>query len=123
MNRNKKSVVLDLRREDGMEALRQLVATADIFITNQPPDVQRKLRLDHDTLAEGRDDLIGVSITGFGMTGARRRIYLLRPDRGGLFGHHGPHRSAGRGGAEDRRAGGRHAGRAGCGDGDHGGPV
>jgi crotonobetainyl-CoA:carnitine CoA-transferase CaiB-like acyl-CoA transferase len=71
MNRNKKSVVLDLRREDGMEALRQLVATADIFITNQPPDVQRKLRLDHDTLAEGRDDLIGVSITGFGMTGAR----------------------------------------------------
>ena len=71
MNRNKKSVVLDLRDTEGMRSLRAIIDDADVIVTNQPPDVQRKLGLDHESLREGRDDLIFVSITGFGLTGER----------------------------------------------------
>lgn len=71
VNRNKKSVVLDLLCEADFEKLMLLVASADIFVTNQPPNVQRKLKLDPDSLKKVREDLIFVSITGFGLTGER----------------------------------------------------
>ena len=71
VNRNKKSVVLDLRKETDHADLRKLVETADVFVTNQPPDVQRKLGLDYATLKAVREDLIFVSITGFGLDGER----------------------------------------------------
>lgn len=71
VNRNKKSVVLDLTGEDGKAQLRKLIATADVFVTNQPPDVQRKLGLDAASLQALRADIIVASITGFGLTGPR----------------------------------------------------
>ena len=71
VNRNKKSVVLDLRTAEGMSDLNSLIANADIFVTNQTPDVQRKLQLDYESLKKVRPDLIFVSITGFGLSGAR----------------------------------------------------
>jgi crotonobetainyl-CoA:carnitine CoA-transferase CaiB-like acyl-CoA transferase len=71
VNRNKKSVVLDLRTEKGKDGLNALVRSADVFVTNQPPDVQRRLRLDEDTLREERNDLVFVSISGFGLSGER----------------------------------------------------
>jgi len=71
VNRNKKSVVLDLRSEADFKKLMQLVASADIFVTNQPPSVQRKLKLDPASIKKVREDLIFVSITGFGLTGER----------------------------------------------------
>lgn len=74
MNRNKKSVVLDVRSPEGMQHLHALIADADVVVTNQPPDVQRKLGLDHASLRDGRDDLIFVSITGFGLTGDRAEL-------------------------------------------------
>src|SRR5258708_39111473 len=50
VNRNKKSVVLDLRTEEGKDGLMALVRSADVFVTNQPPDVQRNLGLDDGSL-------------------------------------------------------------------------
>jgi crotonobetainyl-CoA:carnitine CoA-transferase CaiB-like acyl-CoA transferase len=74
MNRNKKSVVIDAQQAAGRSALLSLIGTADIYVTNQPPDVQRKLGLDYETLRELRTDLIFVSITGFGLTGERAEL-------------------------------------------------
>ena len=74
MNRNKKSVVVDARTVGGMGDLRRLIRTADVFVTNQPLDVQRKLKLDHATLTEGHQELISVSITGFGLSGGRAEL-------------------------------------------------
>ncbi|MBU3261503.1 CoA transferase [Roseovarius sp. PS-C2] len=71
VNRNKKSVVLDLKSDDGRNDLEKLVASADVFVTNQPLDVQRKLGLDYESVKAMRDDIVFVSITGFGLNGAR----------------------------------------------------
>lgn len=74
MNRNKRSVVLDLRQEKGRAHLDDLVRRADVIVTNQPPDVQRKLQLDHDALRQVREDIVHVSITGFGLSGERAEL-------------------------------------------------
>ncbi|WP_288939385.1 CoA transferase [uncultured Roseovarius sp.] len=71
VNRNKKSVVLDLKSDDGRNGLEKLVASADVFVTNQPLDVQRKLGLDYESVKTMRDNIVFVSITGFGLNGAR----------------------------------------------------
>src|SRR6266576_3625334 len=57
-SRNKKSLALDLQNEAGCEALRRLVATADVFITNYPPDLTSKLRVKYEDLAEINPRLI-----------------------------------------------------------------
>lgn len=74
VNRNKKSVVLDLRTEAGMADFAELIRTADVFVTNQPPDVQRKLKLDYASVKKRREDVIFVSITGFGLSGNRSEL-------------------------------------------------
>lgn len=71
VNRNKKSVVLDLTDAAGRQEFDRLVQGADVVLTNQPLSVQRKLGLDYDTLRAIRPDLIFTSITGFGLTGQR----------------------------------------------------
>ena len=74
VNRNKKSVVLDLSGDPGRAALMALIGSADVFVTNQPPDVQRKLGLDYDSLRAEREELVFISITGFGLTGERAEL-------------------------------------------------
>lgn len=74
VNRNKKSVVLDLQAHEGMADFLNLVRRADVFVTNQPPDVQRKLKLDFDSIKHVRDDIVFVSISGFGLTGERSAL-------------------------------------------------
>lgn len=74
VNRNKKSVVIDLRTELGKADLMRLVRKADVFVTNQPPDVQRKLGLDYESLKQEKEDLIFASISGFGLSGLRSEL-------------------------------------------------
>ncbi len=74
VNRNKKSVVLDLADDAAREQLLALMAQADVLICNQPHDVQRKLGLDYATLKSLKPDLIHVSITGFGLDGERAAL-------------------------------------------------
>lgn len=67
--RNKQSLAIDLSSDGGREVLRRLVATADVFITNFPPPVRRKLGLRHEDLAPLNDRLIYASFTGYGEIG------------------------------------------------------
>jgi len=69
MNRGKKSVVLDLKTQEGLEILYGLVEQADVVVDNFRPGVLERLGLDHDRLKEINPRIITVSITGFGETG------------------------------------------------------
>ncbi|MDN5844403.1 MAG: CoA transferase [Alcaligenaceae bacterium] len=71
VNRNKKSVVLDLSGDDGRSQFRELLSQVNVLFCNQPLDIQRKLGIDYDTVKAIKDDLIFVSITGFGLDGER----------------------------------------------------
>jgi crotonobetainyl-CoA:carnitine CoA-transferase CaiB-like acyl-CoA transferase len=64
-NRNKKSIALDLKQPEGVEAALRLIATADIVSENFKPGTMKKLGLDHDTLAKLNPRLIYVSHKGF----------------------------------------------------------
>ncbi len=74
VNRNKKSVVLDLTDQEGRDALFELAASADVVVTNQPPSVQTKLGLTADAFRTIRPDIIFTAITGFGLSGERRDL-------------------------------------------------
>lgn len=67
--RNKKSLALDLTDEAGREVLRRLVSTADVFITNYPPELAHKLRVNYEEFAEINPRLIFAHITGYGEEG------------------------------------------------------
>jgi len=71
VNRNKRSVALDFSTPQGRDLLHALVAQHDVVVTNQIARSQRKLGIDHATLAALRPDLVHVSITGFGVQGER----------------------------------------------------
>ncbi len=68
-NRGKRSVVVDLSQPDGQELVRRLAATCDVVIQNFRPGVIDRLGLGYEQLNAGRDDLIYLSISGFGPTG------------------------------------------------------
>jgi len=72
LNRNKKSVTLDLRQKKGGEILRKLLATADIFIENFRPPTRAKLGLDYEELSKLNPKLIHCSISGYGQGGPYR---------------------------------------------------
>ncbi len=69
VNRNKRSMVLDLKTDVGRDALLDLVETADVFVTNMRPKALEKLRLTDDDLRARRPDLVYCSATGFGSDG------------------------------------------------------
>lgn len=68
-SRNKKSLALDLSKPDGQAVLRRLVAEADVFITNFPPNVRQRLRIAYDDLGPLNDRLVYASFTGYGEFG------------------------------------------------------
>jgi formyl-CoA transferase len=69
VNRNKRSLTLDLKQPAGVELLKRLAATADILVENYRPGVAKRLGVDYDTLAPINPRLIYCSISGFGQTG------------------------------------------------------
>jgi crotonobetainyl-CoA:carnitine CoA-transferase CaiB-like acyl-CoA transferase len=76
-NRNKRSIVLDLKDRAGRETFDALVATADVFVQNFRPGVAERMGIGEASLRALRPDLVYVSICGFGETGpyARKRVY------------------------------------------------
>ena len=68
-NRNKRSVVLDLKNAQGLEALKKLVVDADVFIQNFRPGVAERIGIGEDVLRAIAPDLIYVSVCGFGFEG------------------------------------------------------
>jgi crotonobetainyl-CoA:carnitine CoA-transferase CaiB-like acyl-CoA transferase len=67
--RARRSLILDLTKEAGQAVLRRLVVAADVFITNAPPDVRRKLGVTHEDLGPLNPRLIYASFTGYGEAG------------------------------------------------------
>ena len=66
VNRNKQSVALELKTEDGLAAARDLAARADVVVENFRPGVMARLGLDYETLRESNPRLVYCSISGFG---------------------------------------------------------
>jgi len=69
LNRNKRSLVLDLKAPAGKEVFRRLVATADVVVENLRPGTMRELELDYPRLAELNPRLVYVSASGWGQDG------------------------------------------------------
>lgn len=69
MNRNKRSVTLNLKSDAGKQAFYKLAETADILVENYRPGVVGKLKIDYETLKKINPRLIYASISGFGQTG------------------------------------------------------
>lgn len=72
MNRNKKSLALDLDTATGRAAFEKLVATSDAIIVNLPPAALRRARLDYDSLCACRADIVLCTISAYGPEGDSR---------------------------------------------------
>ena len=74
-NRNKRSIVLDIKQPDGLAALHRLIEKADVFVSNVRPEALVRAGLDHASLARKNSRLIHCSILAFGRGGR----YYNRP--------------------------------------------
>jgi crotonobetainyl-CoA:carnitine CoA-transferase CaiB-like acyl-CoA transferase len=102
LNRNKRSLAVDLKDPDGKAVLLELVKTADVFLQNYRPGVAKRLGVDYETLSAINPRLIYVSISGYGEDGP----YLHRPGQDlVLQGMSGAMLSAGREGEPPNAAG------------------
>ncbi len=72
VNRNKRSVALDLRKAEGRQVLYDLVKVSDVVFNNFRPGTMEKLGCDYETLKEINPQIIYCSLTGFGETGPYR---------------------------------------------------
>ena len=68
-NRSKRSIVLDLATTEGRDTARELLSTADVFLTNVRPAALRRLDLDFETVAARNPRLVYGLVTGYGLTG------------------------------------------------------
>ena len=102
LNRNKRSLAVDLKDPDGKAVLLELVKTADVFLQNYRPGVAKRLGVDYETLSKINPRLVYVSISGYGEDGP----YLNRPGQDlVLQGMSGAMLSAGREGEPPNAAG------------------
>lgn len=69
LNRNKKSLAVDMRTPAGRDVILKLAARSDIVLENFRPGVVAKLGIGYDSLREVKPDLIYASMSGFGQTG------------------------------------------------------
>jgi crotonobetainyl-CoA:carnitine CoA-transferase CaiB-like acyl-CoA transferase len=72
IQRGKRSIALDLKREEGREVFYRLVEKADVVVENFRPDVKNRLRIDYATLDAINPRVIYASISGFGQDGPYR---------------------------------------------------
>jgi crotonobetainyl-CoA:carnitine CoA-transferase CaiB-like acyl-CoA transferase len=95
LNRNKRSLAVDLKAEDGKKLLYDLVKTADVFLQNYRPGVAKRLGVDYETLSAINPRLVYVSMSGYGESGP----YVNRPGQDLILqGMSGAMLSAGRAG-------------------------
>jgi crotonobetainyl-CoA:carnitine CoA-transferase CaiB-like acyl-CoA transferase len=88
MNRNKRSIVLNLKTEGGRNVFYQLVKTADVLIENYRPGAAARLGIDYATLKAINPRIIYASISGFGQTGPwsqRPGFDLIAQAMGGIM--------------------------------------
>jgi crotonobetainyl-CoA:carnitine CoA-transferase CaiB-like acyl-CoA transferase len=73
VNRNKRSVALDLKTPEGLAAARELALACDVVIENFRPGVMAKFGLDYATLSKEKPALVYCSVSAFGQTGPRAK--------------------------------------------------
>lgn len=71
-NRGKRSIVLDLKSEDGIEVLRRLAGSCDVFVHASRPAAAARLGIDYRSVRSWRDDVIHLSISAYGQEGPMR---------------------------------------------------
>jgi len=69
LNRNKRSLALDLKTEPGRRALRRLIKSADIFIHNMRPEAVARLGFSYEAVAELKSDIVYVEAMGYAAEG------------------------------------------------------
>ncbi|QPF88063.1 CoA transferase [Bradyrhizobium genosp. L] len=79
LNVGKHSVVLDLKSPAGVEAVRRLIATADVLVENYRPGVMRRLKLDYAAIRDINPRLVYCSISGYGQTGPSAELPAYAP--------------------------------------------
>src|SRR5690606_8958387 len=75
LNRNKRSLTLNLKKPQGLEVFKKLVVDAEVVVENWRPDVTARLGVDYESLKALNPRIILASISGFGQTGP----YARRP--------------------------------------------
>ena len=73
INRNKRSVVLDLKSQEDVRAARAIILSSDVVVENFRPDVMARLGLGYETMSAENPGLIYCSISAFGQSGPRSR--------------------------------------------------
>ncbi|MGD9945690.1 MAG: CoA transferase, partial [Burkholderiaceae bacterium] len=68
-NRNKRSLVLDVKKPAAREALLRICAESDCFITNTRPAAMERLQLDYPSIRAAREDIVYLSVVGYGQAG------------------------------------------------------
>ncbi len=88
LHRNKRSLTLNLKSEDGHKIFLDLARTADFIVENYRADVKHRLRIDYDTIREINPRIIYGSISGFGQDGpysGRAGVDQIAQGMGGLM--------------------------------------
>lgn len=77
LNRNKRSIVLDMQQAAAGEIMRELVRSCDVLVQNFRPGAMQRMGLDYPTLRSINESIIYASISGFGQDGpySNRRVY------------------------------------------------
>jgi len=81
MNRNKRSVAIDLKTDEGYQIARTIVEDADVLMQNFRPGVMERLGLDYRSVTEFNPEIVYVSVSAYGTTGP----YSDRPGQDLLY--------------------------------------
>lgn len=87
VNRNKRSVAIDLKRTEGRDAFLDMARAADVVVENHPPGRMDGFGLDYETVAAVNPGIVYCSITGFGQTGPYAELPALDMVAQALSGH------------------------------------
>jgi CoA:oxalate CoA-transferase len=92
VNRNKKSMTLDLKDSQGLEIFYRLAKISDVVFDNFRPGILEKLRIDYDSLKKINSRIISCSVSGYGQTGPSKdqpAFDLIVQARGGIMSYTG----------------------------------
>ena len=79
LNRNKLSITLNLRTEEGRAILRRLASVSDVVLSNFSPGVLQRLGMDYDTLQRLKPDIVVAAMPAFGDSGPLRDMVAYAP--------------------------------------------
>lgn len=74
LNRNKRSITLNLKKAEGQEILRKLAAKADVFVESYRPGVAERLGVGYQAISQVNERIVYCSISGFGQSGPYRDL-------------------------------------------------